>query len=820
MESEKSDEDKTLTNLFDIIKAEDDTRALNVIRRDNRIALESDAEGRTALHYAAKVGREAVVKALLNHGADPNAQHVEFKHTPLHLSAKRGHALSSKFLLECGADPNAQNKFQRTPLHYAAEDGHESVVQMLLDAGADRTIVDKYGHTPSSLAVQNKRHAVIQLFNKPQVFRRSSESSVEGIPDRKEVAEPRKPLLRDKEKERLCRFFQGAVWEMKGKTLTTSPASVFDIVYGNILNTADGISWIHLPANNRDWVMDLVDCICTSKPYAEAKSIKAFVNSTFRRTGRDTAHRRPHFAKGSNRGMWAIVVPVLDVDLDEETKTKMVSAQRNANATSDETATLLERQVNALLSLDAKYTDSLHMPRSLDRAYYEFLDAEVLIKRDREQVMLRYLTTALKNTAPNNASCSSKFNDGNDCELDDLSKLASNTARISKSEPAKATMSNRVLKESSFPQIIMVRQLWLWKLDDNTIITTFPDRWDTDNSATFYNRLESTMKANATCTANEICKSIIDRCVDFIEVEYSLHKGGEFKAYNCSSVFASSIARLSENIHRRYGQFQERLRKGKANQTILADLDHEMSYLAEIDDILDELTMIKRALNNQAYVTNKVLEELAEPNMQKASSISSYYSHPHLEVFERLSDDARRVRKCITTLLDLRQKEATIDEARSSAQQSTVLFIFTAATVIFAPLSFATSLLALQINGFKEPFHPGWVAKVLGLSVAITAAILIFIYAIAWLAKYIQFQLSRERSGGGDGGSGGGRDRRSIESEGSKVGSTRDGGGSGGIANVSWAPNRSLRDSVLGSQFRERKIKTIITDVERGRHSM
>lgn len=156
----------------------------------------------------------------------------------------------------------------------------------------------------------------------------------------------------------------------------------------------------------------------------------------------------------------------------------------------------------------------------------------------------------------------------------------------------------------------------------------------------------------------------------------------------------------SENIHQRYGQFQRRLRKGKANQTILADLDHEMSYLAEIDDILDELTMIKRALNNQAYVTNKVLEEVEEINMQKASSISSYYSHPHLEVFERLSGDARRVRKCvgyllpfvcitgiltpqITTLLDLRQKEATIDEARSSAQQSTVLFIFTAATVIF-----------------------------------------------------------------------------------------------------------------------------------------
>jgi len=111
-------------------------------------------------------------------------------------------------------------------------------------------------------------------------------------------------------------------------------------------------------------------------------------------------------------------------------------------------------------------------------------------------------------------------------------------------------------------------------------------------------------------------------------------------------------------------------------------------------------------------------------------------------------------------------------------------------------------------------------SSLLGLSVAITAATLIFICAIAWLAKYIQFQLLRQKSGGGDGGSGG-----SIGAEASKVRNTSEsrgsgGGGGGGFANVSWAPSRGLRDSVLGLEFRERKIKTIITDVERGRNSM
>jgi hypothetical protein len=150
---------------------------------------------------------------------------------------------------------------------------------------------------------------------------------------------------------------------------------------------------------------------------------------------------------------------VLDVDLDEDTKAKLVSAQRNANASNDETARLLEQQANNLLSLGAKYTDGLHMPSSLDGAYYEFLDAEVLSKRDRDQVMLRYLKTALNYMASNTASSSSRLSNGNDCELEDLSKLDSNSAWLLKNEPAKATMSNRIFEESSSPQIIVVRQL-------------------------------------------------------------------------------------------------------------------------------------------------------------------------------------------------------------------------------------------------------------------------------------------------------------------------------------------------------------------------
>jgi hypothetical protein len=40
----------------------------------------------------------------------------------------------------------------------------------------------------------------------------------------------------------------------------------------------------------------------------------------------------------------------------------------------------------------------------------------------------------------------------------------------------------------------------------------------------------------------------------------------------------------------------------------------------------------------------------------------------------------------LTTLLDLRQKEATIDESLSSSWQSKVLFIFTLTTVLYVSI--------------------------------------------------------------------------------------------------------------------------------------
>jgi hypothetical protein len=68
----------------------------------------------------------------------------------------------------------------------------------------------------------------------------------------------------------------------------------------------------------------------------------------------------------------------------------------------------------------------------------------------------------------------------------------------------------------------------------------------------------------------------------------------------------------------------------------------------------------------------------------------------------QLEDNATRIEASIGIVLDLRAKHASMKEAHSTAIMSVAVFGFTIVTVIFAPLSFMTSLFALPIRRFQD----------------------------------------------------------------------------------------------------------------------
>jgi ankyrin repeat protein len=62
---------------------------------------------------------------------------TEYGRTPLSWAAECGREAVLKLLVEKGADVKSKDSCGRTPLSWAAEKGHEAVVELLLEKGAD-----------------------------------------------------------------------------------------------------------------------------------------------------------------------------------------------------------------------------------------------------------------------------------------------------------------------------------------------------------------------------------------------------------------------------------------------------------------------------------------------------------------------------------------------------------------------------------------------------------------------------------------------------------------------------------------------------------
>ena len=396
-------------------------------------------------------------------------------------------------------------------------------------------------------------------------------------------------------------------------------------------------------------------------------------------------------------------------------------------------------------------TTSLHIRRTLDQYFYPNIDTRY---RDQDQVVYRYQT---------------KVQDGNTVSKD--------------------------------PKIFMVDQLWMWILGGKLIVTSFPQRWEQPKNDPL-NVLDGVIEDINSKTRDPVrsvydlalvitsrCSGVFDRhrmgdeSYQFLDMfESSIgtatdHETVLFKEFNASSAQASEWLAHHRELRRFPRSPEPTLRSvdqpsqpaawkpGEKRQPLfvdrLLDIGQETNLLAETKDIRDELNMIRNVLEQQKQVLLDLQESICEiylgehrsqQEAKKRFKEQQRVIDMHVKDLDRMDKQTERIYSSITDLLDLKQKHANAFEARfardqaaGTARQGKTIMMFTIVTIIFLPLSFMTSLFAINIREFphasdgSQDLNFSFVAKyTFGIGFALSIPLIIIALSVGVIRRACQ----------------------------------------------------------------------------------
>ncbi len=121
----------------------------------------ASTEGSTALHFAINAGEAAVVRQLLDAGADVTTRNIAGV-SPLQLAVTSGNAQVVSMLLARGADARARDEAKESLLMLAARHGDGAMASALIAAGAEVDYVEpRFSQDAMMIAVRSGNPSVV-----------------------------------------------------------------------------------------------------------------------------------------------------------------------------------------------------------------------------------------------------------------------------------------------------------------------------------------------------------------------------------------------------------------------------------------------------------------------------------------------------------------------------------------------------------------------------------------------------------------------------------------------------------------------------------
>ena len=352
-------------------------------------------------------------------------------------------------------------------------------------------------------------------------------------------------------------------------------------------------------------------------------------------------------------------------------------------------------------------------------------------------------------------------------------------------------------------KVLMVDQLWLWIIDNQTVITFFTpkEREEKDNGLSREADIRSQIYQDingdyanqcldpwdfAALAISHAIKALLDNATD-----------EKLQVFN---IFEEYISILTERQTSSFKEFRDNQRVEKIKDMEAqrhVDNHKDLDALLELRDTEDELKTIEKLIKEQQGCVEEMEKQYRHLNHHHGKGCNgtiflhdaSSFLAEHKEQVESMLESARAAQRAFKDLLDMKQKQANIVEAQLArkqtevaADQSRSIMVFTIFTIIFLPLSFFASVFGINAqewNGSDNGFLP--LHQIFTYMGSISLAVIIMALLIAfnkytrrlarntWLNVLLPlltiWRANREKKrrkkdkaleGGGGGGSGGG----------------------------------------------------------------
>ncbi|KAL1873161.1 hypothetical protein Daus18300_003980 [Diaporthe australafricana] len=305
----------------------------------------------------------------------------------------------------------------------------------------------------------------------------------------------------------------------------------------------------------------------------------------------------------------------------------------------------------------------------------------------------------------------------------------------------------------NFTRVVMVDQLWLWVLDEHTIITSFSKRWGRNkpDSSGIHKSLRDRLAQNdcKIMSAWHLAFIIMDQCSNvFFDRTKPLDQRPEVM-----DIFAETLGNVNhwttiafdvfwQNVNE-FNKNRDSRGSNRQSQRYL-DINPEGILLREAQDISEELRIMIRIFSQQLGVVKsfqKCLEHMnGDPKTRtRPLHFTKFFQHFHDWTTERRTDALESDKKPVSLaemdfledlveevedrkseivdletaalqtclqlqeLLSLKQQQASIVEAKAaieradqSVEQGKAIMAFTIMTIIFTPLGFFTSFFGMN----------------------------------------------------------------------------------------------------------------------------